>query len=739
MANADAAEFEGVVEKIVYANPENHYVVVALRSDRENREEIAVGNIPDLSVGETLRIWGEYRRHARHGSQIRVQRYERILPASAHGILMYLSSGLVKGIGETFAGNLVKAFGEDTLRVIEEEPDKLRRVEGIGPKRQRDIVEAWQRHRAIHNVMMFLQGHGIGLAHAQKIYRQYGVNAIDVVRKNPYVLAREIRGIAFKTADRIAQSLGIEKDSAERIDAGIEYVLEELAGEGHCAAPFGMLAARAAAVLEVPEDAVAEAIEREAEAGLIRIVAIPGRPVYLARMLDAESGLAERLLALVSAPRFNVRIDIPRALAWVESRMGVDLSDGQKRTIAGALSEKVSVITGGPGVGKTTIVRALVEILEAKELRVALAAPTGRAAKRLEELTGRKAETIHRLLKYNPVTGGFEAGRDKPLAYDALIVDEASMLDVMLARDLVEAVPDSGALILVGDADQLPPVGPGKVFEDIIRSRRVPVFELTEIFRQSLESDIVRIAHMINAGMVPDGDSKEMKDFYFIEQESPDRAVETIKTLVKERIPQRFGLDPVRDIQVLSPMHRGPAGIDHLNRALQEILNPEGQTLGRESSAFRAGDRVMQTVNDYDKDVFNGDVGTLASVNRIDQKIQVDMGRGIVEYDFSELDELKLAYAVSIHKSQGSEYPAVVIPLFTQHYMMLSRKLLYTAVTRGKQLVVIVGTRKALGLAVRNTAYADRNTLLAERLSVGNEGMTSAADAMWLFRETESG
>ena len=732
-----AVAFEGVVEKILYMNPENDFVVAVVRRSDEDAEEVVVGAIPEPAVGETLRITGQKSFHEKHGWRVRIEGYERIIPATAKGILTYLSSGLVKGIGPALAKNLVDAFGEETLEVIEERPAELRKVEGIGRKRSRDIVEAWERQRDIHNVMMFLQQHGISTAQAHKIYRHYGGRAIDVVRRNPYVLARDIRGIAFKRADRIAGSLGIAKDSPERLEAGAEYVLDELAQDGHSCAPMDVLAGRAASMLDVPTDVVRGVIEDAADGGALVVVDLPGRPVYSVRLLDAETKLTDRLLGLLRAPREGGTIDVARALTWVEGRLGVTLSDGQKRAVAGAISEKVCVMTGGPGVGKTTIVRAVVEILEKKGYRVALAAPTGRAAKRLAELTGRFAETIHRLLRYNPISGGFEAGPDHRLPVDAVIVDEASMLDMTLAKDLLCAVPDRASLVLVGDVDQLPSVGPGKVLEDIIKSGLFAVFCLTEVFRQSLESDIVRAAHVINAGRVPDLDPPSAEDFFFIEQQDPLRAVGTIKELVSRRIPKRFGLDPLSDVQVLSPMHRGPCGIDNLNRELQSCLNVGGEPVAGQGTPFWKGDRVMQTVNNYDKDVFNGDIGRIVGVNRIAQSVQVDMGRSVIEYGLSDLDELALSYAVSIHKSQGSEYPAVVIPVFSQHFMMLSRKLLYTAVTRGEKLVVIVGTRKALSLAVRNETHAQRYTLLADRLSLGNEGMKSSSDSMWLFKEED--
>lgn len=734
---AGAVAFEGNVEKILYVNPENDFVVAVVRRSDEDAVEVVVGAIPEPAVGETLRITGQKSLHDKHGWRVRIEGYERIMPATAKGILTYLGSGLVKGIGPSLAKNLVDAFGERTLEVIEEQPAELLKVEGIGLKRSRDIVEAWARQRDIHNVMMFLQQHEISSTQAHKIYRHYGGRAIDIVRRNPYVLARDIRGIAFKKADRIAGSLGIAKDSPERLAAGVAYVLDELAQDGHSCVPTNVLADRAADVLDVSADVVRDVIEEAAGGGTLAVVDLPAQPVYSIPLLDAETRLTDRLGGLLRAPREGRKIDVTRALRWVESRLGMMLSDGQKRAVAGAISEKVCVMTGGPGVGKTTIIRAVVEILEKKGYRIALAGPTGRAAKRLAELTGRLAETIHRLLRYNPVNGRFEAGSDHLLPVDVVIVDEASMLDVTLAKDLLCAIPDHASLILVGDVDQLPSVGPGKVLEDIIKSGLFAVFRLTEVFRQSLESDIVRAAHMINAGRQPDLDPSNAEDFFFIEQQDPVRAVGTIKELVSRRIPKRFGFDALRDIQVLSPMHRGPCGIDNLNKELQSCLNAGGEPVARHGTPFRQGDRVMQTINNYDKDVFNGDIGKIVGVNRIAQTVQVDMGRGAIEYELADLDELALSYAVSIHKSQGSEYPAIVIPLFTQHFMMLSRKLLYTAVTRGEKLVVIVGTRKALGLAIRNEAQVQRYTLLAERLSLGNEGMKSSSDSMWLFKEED--
>ncbi|MFH0963210.1 MAG: ATP-dependent RecD-like DNA helicase [Planctomycetota bacterium] len=718
LQSAGPVEMEGIVEKILFSNEENHFAVFVLRPMRGN-EEVAVGTIPEIAIGETLRVKGVRRLHGRHGWRIEIAEYERILPASEYGIHKYLSSGLVKGIGETLAGNLVKAFGANTLRVIDETPEQLLEVAGIGKKRKEEITGAWKRHRAVHNVMVFLHEHGVGTAYAQRIYKRFGREAAEAVKANPYVLAREIRGIGFRTADRIAQSLGIKEDSAERIEAGIEYVLEELAGEGHTCAPMEVLAEKAGAILNVAAELIVPAIDRAAAQGRVRVVSEQERLVYLPELYEAEEGLARGLerIGTVKTPPFGLQIS--RRVESVQRRFRVGLSDGQLRALTGTLLEKVGLVTGGPGVGKTTIVRALVEAFEEAKLKVVLAAPTGRAAKRLSEITGREAQTIHRLLKYNPGTGRFEANAQNPLEQDVFIIDEASMLDVSLARDLVSGIPDEARLVLVGDADQLPPVGPGKVFEDIIRSKRFAVFELTEVFRQELTSDIVRYAHEINSGRVPRFDEREGRDFFFIEQGSPTRAVEVVKALVTKRIPERFGMDAVRDIQVLAPMHKGACGIEKLNEVLQEALNPRGLAAGAPGMKLRIGDRVMQTVNNYDKEVFNGDVGRVASVNRIKRTLAVEMGGRTVEYEWGELEELTLAYAVSIHKSQGSEYRAVVLALLPQHYMMLSRKLLYTAVTRGKELVVIVGTREALKSAVENARGAERYTRLAERLAPG--------------------
>jgi exodeoxyribonuclease V alpha subunit len=615
----------------------------------------------------------------------------------------------------------VKTFGDTVFDVIEKTPERLREVEGIGQVRLKRITAGWADQKAIREIMVFLQSHGIGTSRSVRIFKTYGADAIPLVKENPYRLARDIRGIGFKTADQLAQRLGIPKESMLRARAGISYALMEAVADGHCALPEENLLTLAEELLEIGRGTLAEALALEATEGGVVIDHIGDTTcVFLPHLRKAEDVVASIIRRQqVGTPPWPL-IDQIKALPWVEAQLGVTLAPGQRDAVRLALSSKVLVITGGPGVGKTTIIRSILHILKAKGVEPLLAAPTGRAAKRLGESTGLEAKTIHRLLEFNPKEGGFLRGNDLPLDCDLLVLDEASMVDVPLMAAVLKALPEQTALLVVGDVDQLPSVGPGQVLADLIGCGVVPVARLTEIFRQAQASKIVVSAHAINHGEIPalDAPGGATADFYFIARDDPEAARATIVELVADRIPGRFGFDPVTEIQVLAPMHRGELGTGALNQALQDRLNPSSGTteLARGERVFRRGDKVMQLRNDYDKAVFNGDIGVIAAIDGDEAVVRVEFDGRIASYERAELDQLTHAYAVSVHKSQGSEYAAVVIPLVTQHYVMLQRSLLYTAVTRGKKLVVIVGSKRAVALAVHNADARRRYTWLAERV-----------------------
>ncbi|HET6146033.1 MAG TPA: ATP-dependent RecD-like DNA helicase [Polyangia bacterium] len=720
---------EGTVERIVFAGGDGDFTVARLKPKTGGQVVTIVGSLPGIPVGASLRIVGKFENTVRFGAQLRVASYTEVAPATLDGIRRYLGSGLIKGIGPEFAGRIVERFGITTLEVLDRDPGRISEVSGIGPARARSIREAWAGQREVRKVMVFLQGYGVSPAFAARIYRRYGASAIARVRENPYRLAFDVWGIGFLSADKLAAALGIERESAARIDAGVRHVLEEAAGKGDVFVPRERLTREAAALLGVTESLAGDAIVRLARAGEAaidgKVVARgldAGDAIYETSLYRAEVAAAAGLRRLLAAPAPRVRLDAERALAWYEKEAGISLAGQQAEAVRRALTGKVLVITGGPGVGKTTIVRGVVSILSRKGLRVGLAAPTGRAAKRLSEATGAPASTLHRLLEWRPAEGGFGRNAARPLEVDLLVVDEASMLDVRLCADLFGALPSSACLCLVGDVDQLPSVGPGTVLRDVIASGAVPVVRLTEIFRQAAQSLIVLNAHRIHEGEMPElgsgagaGAASDTRDFFFIEEDDPARAALLIRDLVTVRLPRRYGLDP-HEIQVLSPMHRGDLGAGNINLLLQETLTAGAPALTRGARTFRAGDKVMQIRNDYDKEVWNGDIGRVVSVDDAGQELIVRFDDRDIEYGLDEIDQLTLAYAATVHKSQGSEYPAVVIPVHTQHYMMLQRNLLYTAVTRGKRLVVLVGSRKALGMAVRNAEIAMRCSGLAERL-----------------------
>jgi exodeoxyribonuclease V alpha subunit len=644
-----------------------------------------------------------------------------------HGIRKYLGSGLIKGIGPVMASRIVKMFGARTLEVIDRHIDELLKVEGIGQKRLEMIGRGWQEQREIRDVMIFLQDYGISATYATKIFRRYGERTIAILKKNPYRLATEIYGIGFKKADHIAESLGFEKSAPVRVEAGILYVLQQLSEEGHVYYPYEPLIEKCMDILGTEREMIAQSFGRLAYGDKMVIEDLNEdlgefkanhKAVYLKQFYVSEKGIADHLSRLRHTPKKMRKIHSDRALRWVQERIDIQLAPKQIEAVKGALSDKLMVITGGPGTGKTTIITAIIKIYRELGVRILLAAPTGRASKRMSEATGYPAKTIHRLLEYNLQKGGFQRHQDRPLKVDVLILDEVSMIDTFLMFHLVKALPSEAAMIMVGDVNQLPSVGAGSVLKDIIRSQVVPVVGLKEIFRQAEESRIVFNAHKINAGLMPDFKAKRevLDDFYFIEQDDAQKALKLILDLVCDRIPQRFHIDPLMDIQVLSPMHRGVLGTENLNRSLQEVLNDNRVGLVRGDRAFRRHDKVMQVRNNYEKEVFNGDIGQITAIDQENQEVLISFDGTAVLYDYSELEEIVHAYAISVHKSQGSEYPAVIIPLLTEHYMMLQRNLLYTAVTRGKRLVVIVGGKKPLAMAVKNNRIMRRYTRLSERL-----------------------
>ena len=701
----------GSVEKILYTNEENHYTVAQLLPEGRGRVEpvIIVGNLAALNLGETVRAQGRWVNHKQFGRQFAVEKFESVLPRTIVGIQKYLGSGLIKGIGAKFADRIVEKFGERTLEVIDQFSGKLREVEGIGPERAKRIKAAWSEQKNIRDIMIFLQGHGISSAHAAKIFKQYGENAITVVRENPYQLAKDITGIGFRTADGIASKLGIAADSIHRLKAGLIHTLEGAASDGHTCLPREELVHNASELLETEIKPVETALELLLVTG---DAVSDGEFIYLTGLHHSECGIAARLADLRRAKLELPAVDFEKAIAWVEEQTGIELAEAQKQAVQTALTSKVCVITGGPGVGKTTIINSIVRILQAKQCEVLLAAPTGRAAKRMSEATGASAQTIHRLLKYTPHEGGFTHNERRPLKCDLLVIDETSMLDIPLAYHLVKAIPAGASVVFVGDVDQLPSVGPGNFLRDLIESAVIPVVRLTEIFRQAKTSFIITNAHRVNAGELPVLDGPEESDFFFIHEDDPEKVLATIKTLCSDRVPRKFGLEA----QVLTPMHKGVCGSENLNRELQAALNPTGPTMQRYGRTYRVGDRVMQIRNNYDKDVFNGDLGRIKNLDLVEQEFTVEFDGREVRYEFTDLDELVPAYAISVHKSQGNEYPAVIVPLLTQHYVLLQRNLLYTAITRGKKLVILIGSKKALTIAVRNNKTAARYSGLCDRL-----------------------
>jgi exodeoxyribonuclease V alpha subunit len=711
---------DGVLERVAFVNEENAWSVVKLAVAGHRGPVTAVGNLLGVQPGENLSLRGKWIDDKRFGEQFQVASFRTVVPATVEGIERYLGSGMVPGIGRELAKRLVLRFGVETLGVIDEHPERLTEVEGIGQKRSEQIRGAWREQRAVRDVMVFLQAHGVSTAHAVKIYKRYGDAAISLVRQNPYRLAADIYGIGFQTADQIAQKLGLDAKSPERARAGVLHVLTVMAEDGHVGARSAELEQRAQALLGVGAALIEDAVAALATAGEVVLEATEGVTAVYGRDLHAaETELASRLLQVLGTAAQPLQLDVERAIAWFEAQRGIALAPEQRQAISLATRSKLLVITGGPGTGKTTLINGIIQILEKKGRAVRLAAPTGRAAKRMSETTGgHEAKTLHRLLDWSPRSQAFERTVDRPLEADVVIVDEASMLDTPMACALLRALPPIAQLILVGDTDQLPSVGPGMVLEDIIRSGAAVVVRLAHIFRQAEASRIVVNAHRVNQGLMPIvGNDDPKTDFFFIEKDEPEAIVATIKSLLRERITRRFGLHPVRDIQVLTPMHKGQLGAANLNAELQQSLNPEGPSVSRGARLFRVGDKIMQVRNNYDLEVYNGDIGQVTGIDDGERTLEAVFEGRQVSYDDTNLDELVLAYACSIHKAQGSEYPCVVIPLHTQHYVMLRRNLLYTAITRGRRLVVLVGSQRALTTAVRSDDTVARFTGLSRRLS----------------------
>lgn len=712
-------KLDGQIERVVFRNEENGFCVLRVKV-RGHKDLVTVtGTTPTINSGEWMAADGEWFTDPRHGRQFKADKMRMSKPDTLEGIEKYLASGLVKGIGKEYAARLVKTFGRDVFDVIENSSGKLLKVEGIGKLRKDRIKKAWDEQKNVRQIMSFLFSHGISTTRAFRIHKVYGEKAIEFVQRDPYCLARDIRGIGFLIADQIAMKLGIAKDSDLRARAGIEFVLGELTSSGHCAYVRNDLLSRTAELLEIDLEIIERALGHSIEnKRLILRTDHQGRElVYLPKLYFAEIELAKKLQALKLGKHPCPEIDFEKALAWVQQKSGIELANAQRNALKTAIESKVMVITGGPGVGKTTLVNSVLMVLKAKKMRVSLCAPTGRAAKRMAETTGMEAKTIHRLLQYNPGTGGFIHKADNPLECDVLIIDESSMIDVVLASQLIDAVPLHAAVVIVGDADQLPSVGPGRVLQDIIHSDTIPVGHLNEVFRQAATSRIITNAHRINQGQMPEfPDGGETSDCYFVEADDPDKALKLVGKMVKESIPKKFRFSPMEDIQVLTPMQKGELGARNLNVTLQQLLNPRGDEVERFGVVYRVGDKVMQTENDYDKDVYNGDIGRIVSIDSEVTELAVDFDGRKVVYDFRELDELVLSYAITIHKSQGSEYPCVLIPLHTQHFVLLQRSLIYTAITRAKKLVIVLGTKKALNLAVTRAESRERTTTLAERL-----------------------
>lgn len=718
-------QLSGFIDHIIFSSEETGFTVARLKTPRQQDHITVVGSLPGVNPGETLHCKGIWKHHPRHGRQFEIQSYELTAPVDLQGIQRYLESGMVKGVGPVYAERIVKEFGVKTLEVIDKTPRRLTEVPGLGMKRVEKIIACWSEQKGIRNVMIFLQAHKVRPSLAQKIFRRYGEESIDKVKENPYSLAKEIFGIGFKSADELAQNLGIAKDSPLRIKAGIEHVLWELSNDGHVCYPKEDFIPAAKEILEVEGTLIAEQVTALELDGHIMVEELEGIPhLWVRPLYNAEWGIARELKRIQEAP-CNIRpVLLDKAIEWAQEKHRIRFAKEQKVAIRKSLEEKVHIITGGPGTGKSTITRAILSITSRVTDKITLAAPTGRAAKRMTEITGKKAFTIHSLLEFDFNEGGFKRNRDNPLAARLLIIDEASMIDTQLMYHLLKAIPDDTRVIFIGDIDQLPSVGAGNVLKDLIESETLPVTRLKWIFRQGKGSRIVANAHRINAGYFPETDHEQGSDFVFFNVESPDEILAKIISLIEKHIPEKFPFDSIDDIQVLSPMKKGIIGTDNINYALQQRLNPQELALERMGRHFHLNDKVMQIRNNYDKKVHNGDVGRISAIDLEAQELKVSFDGKEVTYDFSDIDELMLAYAVSIHKYQGSECPCVIIPVHTSHFKLLFRNLLYTGITRGKKLVILLGTKKALAIAVKTDNVKTRHTGLKHFLLKNHTAMT---------------
>ena len=705
---------KGTVKRLVYHNEENGFVIARIDlQEPEKKETTVVGKIAAISIGETYQFEGKWNLNSRYGWQFNFDDYQIILPTTLEGVRRYLGSGLIRGVGPSTANRIVDHFGEKTMETIEDYPEKLNEVVGIAQKRIELIKKSWQEQKEIKRVMLFLQSYRITTGYAVKIFKQYGSKAIEKLKENPYCLVDDIFGIGFKIADKIAQNLGIEKDSPSRTRAGIKYYLNESAGQGHCFVYQDVLTQITAELLGIAE----EQVEREyAVLNHNKEIIIQNDQAWLPIYFYAEKEVSQKISCLIRFPQQLTQINVDLKIKELEKKYGIDFAAEQKRAIKEVLLHRVLILTGGPGTGKTTTTIGLIELFEDLGLKMVLAAPTGRAAKKLSEATRRTAKTIHRLLSYNPRKKGFTKNEQNPIRADAIILDEVSMIDILLMHNLLKAVKEGTCLILIGDIDQLPSVGPGNLLRDMIDSEVIPVIRLTHIFRQKEKSLIVVNAHRVNHGNFPVLSGKQERDFYFLKEEDPDRAAEKIIHLCTTRLPHSYQLNPVRDIQVLTPMYKGAVGADQLNQLMRNALNPSGKSVKYGHQHYKVNDKVMQIRNNYDKEVFNGDIGTIQEIDYEEQIVRILFYHRMVDYDFTELNELVLAYAITVHKSQGSEYPVVIIPILTQHFLLLQRNLLYTAITRARKMVIIVGTNKALWIAIKNNKTVRRNTFLKERL-----------------------
>lgn len=709
----------GIVERITYNNEENGFSVIKIKSRGYAELVTVVGNLAAVNVGAAIRLKGDWRHDSKYGKQFSVVDYRETVPATIAGIEKYLGSGMIKGIGPVYAKRIVARFKENTLKIIEEQPDSLIDVEGIGQRRVDMIKRAWQEQKEIKNVMLFLQSNGVSTAYAVKIYKAYGNESINIVKTNPYRLADDIWGIGFKTADKIARQLGFNSNSFERCRSGLLYVLNELSNDGHCYALRDQLFEAAGSILELDRPLIEGTLDRMLEEKLV--IGDEGNAVYLPAFYYSELGAAKRMRQILAEESKYKASGIDEHLKNIQEEHNIQYDDIQIEAVKTAAGSKLMVLTGGPGTGKTTTTLAIIKVFQKLNARVLLAAPTGRAAKRMSETTGLEAKTIHRLLEYKPPEG-YKKNEESPLDCDVLIIDETSMVDIMLFYNLLKAVSNETVLILVGDVDQLPSVGAGNVLKDIIESETVNVVRLTRIFRQAQGSAIVTNAHRINMGGTPNLKGGKSSDFFFIEEEEPQKVVATITELCSKRLPNYYKVDPVNDIQVLCPMQKGETGAFNLNIILQEALNPAEVSIKYGGTVYRLNDKVMQIKNNYDKNVFNGDIGSITGIDTEDRMLTICFDGVNVEYDATELDEVVLAYATTVHKSQGSEYKIVVAPVTMQHYMMLQRNLLYTCVTRAKKVLVLVGSKKAIGISVSNNRMQKRNTMLVERLRRSRDG-----------------